>query len=129
MYNIPGKYFFRTQILLLGCLIFLIYNPNNQAQTKMQSGSWSVSPSLQNYSLDNNNGERSMTIEIIFNNSFRQKPDIFLSVTQLDAERKTNVRYTVEAISVSRDGFTLVVKTWADTKIFSISGNWIAHLE
>ena len=93
----------------------------------MQSGSWSVSPSLEDYSLDSNNGERSVSIEINFPESFKEKPEIFLSVSQIDVFNKTNTRFNVEAISISRDGFTLIVKTWSDSKIFSISGNCIAH--
>lgn len=93
----------------------------------MQSGSWSVSPSLEDYSLDSNNGERSVSIAINFPESFKEKPEIFLSVSQIDVFNKTNTRFNVEAISISRDGFTLKVKTWSDSKIFSISGNWIAH--
>lgn len=92
----------------------------------MQSGSWSVNQSIQGYSLDNNNGERSVTIEIKFSKSFKSKPEIVLSVTQLDASKDFNSRFNVETISVSRDGFTLKVKTWADSRIFSISGYWIA---
>ncbi len=93
----------------------------------MQSGNWSVSPSLEQYSLDSNDGERSMTIEIKFSRSFEKVPRLFLSISQVDASNKTNLRYNIEAVSVSRDGFTLKVVTWADTKIYSISGSWIAH--
>lgn len=93
----------------------------------MQSGNWSVSPSLEQYSLDSNDGERSMTIEIKFSHSFEKIPRLFLSISQVDASNKTNLRYNIEAVSVSRDGFTLKVVTWADTKIYSISGSWIAH--
>lgn len=120
--NYPGV------ILLCWLLVFLI-SSNFYPQSKIQSGIWSVSPSLSNYSLDSNNGERSMTIEIRFKDSFKQKPNVFLSVSQIDADKETNVRYNVEAISVSRDGFTLKIKTWADSKIFSISGSWIAHAQ
>lgn len=120
--NYPGV------ILLCWLLVFLI-SSNFYPQSKIQSGIWSVSPSLSSYSLDSNNGERSMTIEIRFKDPFKQKPSVFLSVSQIDADKETNVRYNVEAISVSRDGFTLKIKTWADSKIFSISGSWIAHAQ
>lgn len=107
--------------------LFLLLSSTIFAQTKIQSGSWSVSPSLENYSLDNNNGERSMTIEILFEEGFEKRPELFLSVSQIDASNKTNIRYSVNTISVSRDGFTLKIVTWSDSKIFSISGSWIAH--
>lgn len=117
------------RVILFSLILFLYVSPNFYSQSKMQTGSWSVSPSLADYSLHDNNGERSMTIEIKFKDSFKQKPNVFLSATQIDADKETNVRYSVEAISISRDGFTLKVKTWADSKIFSISGNWLAHTE
>lgn len=119
-------YKIKNNFLVLFLFIVLI-TTSLSAQTKMQSGSWSVSPSLEDYSLDSNNGERSVSIEINFPESFKEKPEIFLSVSQIDVFNKTNTRFNVEAISISRDGFTLIVKTWSDSKIFSISGNWIAH--
>lgn len=92
----------------------------------MQSSSWSVNQSLAGYSLDKNEGERIMIIDIDFETPFTEKPQIFLSVAQTDADKESNVRYNVEAISISRDGFTLSVHTWSDSKLFSISGYWVA---
>jgi len=100
-----------------------------QAQTQIQSGSWSVNQTVQGYSLDNNNGERSLALDIHFEKPFTAKPKIILSITQLDASSEVNLRYKLEAISVSRDGFTLKVNTWSDSKIFSLSGNWLAYTE
>jgi len=114
------------RVILPILLLVLLITSDFYPQSKIQSGIWSVSPSLADYSLDSNNGERSMIIEIRFKNPFRQKPNIFISVSQIDSDKQTNVRYNVEAISVSRDGFTLKVKTWADSKIFSLSGYWLA---
>jgi hypothetical protein len=100
-----------------------------QAQPKFESGTWSVNQSVSGYALDNNNGERSITLDVHFTESFIKKPFIILTVTQLDADKDVNLRYRVETISVSRDGFTLKVNTWADSKIYSLSGNWLAYAE
>jgi hypothetical protein len=70
-----------------------------------------------------------MTIEVNFAVPFASQPQIVLSVTQIDTDKKSNTRYRVEAISISKDGFTLNVTTWADSKIFSISGYWIAQIQ
>lgn len=105
--------------------LFIIFSVNALAQT-IQSSSWSVNQSLAAYSLDKNNGERAMTIDVDFETPFTQKPQIILTVTQLDSDKESNVRYNVEAISISREGFTLKVRTWSDSKIFSISGYWLA---
>ena len=106
-------------------LLIVLISTSATAQT-MQNGSWSVNQSLAAYSLDKNNGDRTMTIEVDFETSFTKKPQIFLSVTQIDSDKEYNLRYNVEAMSISRDGFTIKVRTWADSKIFSISGNWLA---
>lgn len=117
------------KVILLCLILVLLTSSNFYSQSKIQSGVWSVSPSLSNYSLDSNNGERSMTIEIRFKDPFKQKPYVFLSVSQIDSDKETNVRYNVEAISISRDGFTLKVKTWSDSKLFSLSGYWLAAVD
>jgi hypothetical protein len=97
------------------------------AQT-MQSSSWSVNQSLDGYSLDKNDGERTMTLDIKFEKPFSKKPQIILSVIQIDSDKDLNLRYNIDAISISRDGFTLRVHTWADSKIFSVSGYWIGYI-
>ncbi len=117
---------FKTLNILF--LLLVLFIPV-KAQTKIQSGSWSVNQSVPGYSLDKNNGERSVTIEIRFEKPFISKPQIFLTATQVDANKEANLRYKIEAISISRDGFTMKVNTWADSKIFSISGCWLAKSE
>jgi hypothetical protein len=111
-----------TSIILF---TFITLTGFSSAQT-MQSSSWSVNQSLAAYSLDKNEGERTMTVDIDFETPFTEKPQIFLSVAQIDSDKESNLRYNVEAISISRDGFTLKVHTWSDSKLFSISGYWVA---
>ncbi len=67
-----------------------------------------------------------MTLEIKFDNPFKETPQIFLSVLQLDADKNSNLRYKAEIVSVTKDGFTIKVRTWADSRIFSMSGYWLA---
>ncbi|HMN24366.1 MAG: H-type lectin domain-containing protein [Ignavibacteriaceae bacterium] len=114
--------------LLFTISIFLLITLSVDAQT-IQSSSWSVNQSLAAYSLDKNNGERMMTIVVKFDKPFTKKPQVILSVTQIDSDKEANTRYNVEAISVSRDGFTLKVRTWADSRLFSISGYWVAFAD
>lgn len=106
-------------------IIFLSATINSQ--TKMQSRSWAINQTISGYSLDKNNGERMLTIEIQFDKSFSAKPKIFLALTQIDASKESNFRYNIEAISVSRDGFTIKASTWSDSKVFSLSGYWLAY--
>lgn len=116
------KLFFISSLLLVFGLTTLSF-----AQAQVESGKWGVSTSKTGYTLDENSGDRSMTIDVSFDVSFDEKPEIILGVTMLDATTQTNIRYSVSPMSVSRDGFTIKVATWSESKIYGISGYWIAH--
>ena len=108
----------------LSILIFAVifcYNVKINAQDKLESSFWSVNPGLTDYSLDSNRRERTTILTINFKIPFEKKPGIFISISQIDADRETNLRYNVEVISISRDAFTLRVRTWSDSRIFSLS--------
>ncbi len=116
------KLFFISSLLLVFGLTTLSF-----AQSQVESGKWNVSTSKTGYTLDGNEGDRSMTIDVSFDVPFDEKPDIILGVTMMDATTQTNIRYGVSPMSVSRDGFTIKVATWSDSKVFGIGGYWIAH--
>jgi H-type lectin domain len=116
------KLFFISSILLVFGLTTLSF-----AQAQVESGKWNVSTSNTGYTLDENSGERSMTVDVSFAVPFDEKPDIVLGVTQVDGSTQTNIRYNVTTMSVSRDGFTIKISTWSDSKIYGIGGYWMAH--
>lgn len=115
-------------VVLFVVILFLGFTALVSAQS-VQSGSWSITPATPGFSLDKSTGERTMTIDIDFDKPFDTRPSIVLSVTQIDSDKEFNQRYNVEAISISRDGFTLKIRTWADSKIYSLSGFWMAHTD
>lgn len=116
----------KKSAVLMIAILFLGFAALVSAQT-VQSGTWAITPATPGFSLDKSTGERTMTIDVDFNKPFDSKPNVVLSVTQIDADKEFNQRYNVEAISVSRDGFTLKIRTWADSKVYSLSGFWMAH--
>lgn len=118
----------KKSFVLLFAVLFFGFAAIVSAQS-VQSGSWSITPATPGYSLDKSTGERTMTVDVDFDKPFDTKPNIFLSITQIDADKDVNLRYNVEAMSISRDGFTLKIRTWADSKVFSLSGFWLAHAE
>ncbi len=119
----------KTSILTSLFVLLIISSGTILAQTQIQSGKFSANKSVQGYTLDQNVGDRSMTMEVTFVKPFDKKPNITLSVIMIDAETKSNIRYNVEAASISRDGFTIKLSTWSDTKILGIAGNWMAYAE
>jgi hypothetical protein len=116
------KVFFISSLLLVFGLTTLSF-----AQVQVESGKWRVITSDYGYTLDENTGDRSMTIDVSFDVPFDEKPDVILGVTMFDATTETNIRYGVSPMSVSRDGFTIKIATWSDSKVFGIGGYWIAH--
>lgn len=115
--------------VLAAAMFFVAFASLVSAQTVVQSDRWSTKAGDPGYNLDTNTGERTITIEVNFKNPFEVKPDVMLSVAQIDGDKVANVRYNIEVMSVSRDGFTIKIRTWADSKIYSLSGYWLAHAE
>ncbi|MCU0365001.1 MAG: H-type lectin domain-containing protein [Ignavibacteriaceae bacterium] len=114
-------------ILTLG--LFLMVSAVAFSQSQVLSGVWGGNSETKYYTLHDNQGERKFTVEVSFLKPFENKPDVTVGITMIDVDKSTAVKYAVKPISVSRDGFTVEVKTWGDTKILSIGGFWIANAE
>lgn len=99
------------------------------SQSQVLSGVWGGNSETKYYTLHENSGERKFTVEVNFLKPFENKPDVVCGITMIDVDKNTAVKYAVKPISISRDGFTVEVKTWSDTKVLSVSGFWVAHAE
>jgi len=115
--------------LFLISTLFLLVSAFAFSQTQVLSGTWGASSDTKSYTLNQNSGDRSITIQVNFLKPFENKPDVVCGISSIDVDKGTAVRYAVKPISVSRDGFTVEVKTWGDTKINSVTGFWVAHAE
>lgn len=115
--------------LLLTLGLFLMISAVAFSQTQVLTGTWGASSDTKSYTLHQNTGDRTFTIQVNFLKPFENKPDVVCGVSSIDVDKNAAVRYAVKPISVSRDGFTVEVKTWGDTKIYSITGFWVAHAE
>lgn len=117
----------KKMLLTLG--LFLMVSAVALSQSQVLSGTWGASTDSKSYTLNSNTGDRTITIQVNFLKPFENKPDVIVGVSSIDVDNNTAVKYAVKPISVSRDGFTVEVKTWGDTKIYSITGFWVAHAE
>lgn len=106
-------------------VFFLAFALTTFAQ-QVESGTFSAGSSTANYTLDKNEGVRFVTIPISYPKSFDKIPVVILAVNKIDADAKTNLRYDITAVSVSRDNFTISIKTWSNSQIYNISGTWLA---
>jgi hypothetical protein len=114
-----------TSILAL----YFLFTASIFCQTIGETGKFSVNPATPGFTLDKGDGERTVNLEIRFTKKFTSKPELIFSVSGVDASRDANLRYSVESTFVSNEGFLLKIKTWGDTKIFGITGSWIAITE
>jgi len=114
-------------LLTLG--LFLMVSAVAFSQSQVLSGSWGGNQETKYYTLHENTGDRVFTVEVNFLKPFENKPDVVVGISAIDAVTGGNLRYSLKAKSVSRDGFTVEVKTWGDSKILSINGFWVAHAE
>jgi len=115
--------------LFLISTLFLLVSAFAFSQTQVLSGTWGASADTKGYTLNANSGDRTITVQVNFLKPFENKPNVVCGISSIDVDKSTAVRYAVKAISVSRDGFTVEVKTWGDTKINSVTGFWVAHAE
>jgi hypothetical protein len=115
--------------LLLTLGLFFMVSAVALSQTQILSDMWCANTETPNYTLHQNSGERKITIEVNFPKPFENKPDVVVGVSALAADKNQDVRYSVSAKSISRDGFTIEVATWGESKIFTICGFWVAHAE
>ena len=106
---------------------FLITLSTTATAQVFQTGKFSVDRTVANYSLDQGSGDRTVTVEVNFEKPFDARPFVILAVTTVDASREANLRYEVKTVSVTRDGFVFQVRTWADTKLHSLGGSWMAY--
>ncbi|MDH3269022.1 MAG: H-type lectin domain-containing protein [Ignavibacteria bacterium] len=116
------------RLLLLSALTLMLSDVAFN-QTVVLSGNWGASSETKSYTLNQNTGYRTITIEIFFLKPFKVKPNVVVGISSIDVDKSAPVRYAVKPISVSRDGFTVEVNTWGDTKINSVTGFWVAHAE
>lgn len=106
--------------------LFLVIGLASSFAQEVQSGTFSANSTNQGYTLDKNSGDRTYSIEVNFPQGFNVKPEIILSVSNIDADKDVNLRYDVVAKAISRDGFVITIKTWSDSKIHGIGGSWLA---
>ncbi|MCF8259911.1 MAG: H-type lectin domain-containing protein [Melioribacteraceae bacterium] len=108
-------------------LFVLLYAFTFASAQEIQSGNFTFNSKSAGFNLNGGSGERFFTFDIKFEEEFGDIPKVIVGVTEIDADKNTNLRYKLEPISITSEGFTLKVKTWADTKIFLLGGFWLAH--
>lgn len=71
-------------------------------------------------------GERQRRVKVKFEEPFREPPVVQVGFSLLDISTGPSVRADLSAQNVTRNGFDLIFKTWADSRVARIHASWIA---
>ncbi|MDH2325737.1 H-type lectin domain-containing protein [Cereibacter sp. SYSU M97828] len=72
------------------------------------------------------NGPRESRHAIRFDSPFSEAPTVMVGIAMWDMDQTTAVRADIVAEKVTRKGFDLVFRTWADTRVARIRADWTA---
>ena len=76
--------------------------------------------------LDQGSGERLFDAEIKFAQPFSSPPTVVIALTGLDSSGSANTRVVLSSGDVTPMDFEIVVKTWADSLVYTVWGTWTA---
>lgn len=71
-------------------------------------------------------GPREARRPIAFDDRFHTAPAVQVALSMWDIADGTNQRADIRAEHITPDGFDLVFRTWADTRIARVRADWIA---
>jgi hypothetical protein len=71
-------------------------------------------------------GERELRHEVTFSEPFASIPIVIVGMSMWDLDQKTNQRADLSAQDVNGQGFTLIFKTWGDTRVARVRAGWTA---
>jgi len=72
------------------------------------------------------NGPREMRKKIRFRGKFGGVPSVQVSLSMWDMDRRTNSRTDISAEKIFKSGFTILFRTWGDTRIARVRADWLA---
>lgn len=71
-------------------------------------------------------GPRELRRIVEFSEAFVAPPLVQTSLSMLDIDQSTNHRVDISAEEVHEDGFTIVFRTWGDTRVARVRADWVA---
>ena len=71
-------------------------------------------------------GPRELRQAVEFSENFVALPIVHISLSMWDMDQKTNQRADISAEEITVKGFTIVFKTWGDTRVARVRADWLA---
>jgi len=71
-------------------------------------------------------GAREKRRSVTFSEPFRAAPIVHVGISMWDMDGDTNQRADLRAEKITATGFTLVFRTWGDSRVARIRADWMA---
>lgn len=71
-------------------------------------------------------GPRALRSRVTFGAEFLHPPVVHVSMGLIDVETSANLRTDIAAEGVDREGFSIVFRTWGDSRVARIRADWLA---
>jgi len=71
-------------------------------------------------------GHRQSRARVEFSESYRSPPIVHVTTSMWDISSRTNARVDLATEDIGTEGFTIVFKTWDDTRIARIRVAWLS---
>ncbi|MFY0692430.1 MAG: H-type lectin domain-containing protein [Paracoccaceae bacterium] len=71
-------------------------------------------------------GAREFRFPVTFSEAYVDPPVVQVSMTMWDSDHQTNQRVDIQPEEITETGFTIVFRTWGDTRIARVRASWTA---
>lgn len=71
-------------------------------------------------------GPREVRAWVEFSEKFQSPPVVHVSLSMWDMDNKGNARADIKADGITESGFSVVFRTWGDTRIARVRSSWMA---
>jgi len=69
---------------------------------------------------------RTFAMEIVFDAPFLTPPVVQIGITGFDIDQRDSARLSVTADGITEYGFTAIISTWSNTRVYATEFNWFA---
>ncbi|MFD1795630.1 hypothetical protein FQV27_04370 [Paracoccus aurantiacus] len=71
-------------------------------------------------------GPRQHRYDVRFEEAFHGVPIVHIGLSMWDIDSNSNQRADIGTEDVTRDGFTIIFRTWGDTRVARVRADWLA---
>ena len=71
-------------------------------------------------------GPRQIKAPVAFADAFLSPPHVQVTISMWDISNNSNTRMDIQAEEITKNGFDIVFRTWADTQVARVRASWTA---